>query len=120
MEQHVAEDKWDKLCSDYFCTIEKVGNIRTKKSSTMIKRVERSRSVKSEREYLVYTPLLEKLWLFSYSNLKWETKQKTPNSSNVEWNIFFFHLHFRLGDNWEKLKHIVRNLQPTNLKCLLL
>ncbi len=50
VEQHVAEDKWDKLCSDYFCTIEKVGNIRTKKSSTMIKRVERSRNVKSGRE----------------------------------------------------------------------
>jgi hypothetical protein len=86
----------------------------------MIKRVERSRSVKSEREYLVYTPLLEKLWLSSYSNLKWETKQKRPNSLDVENNILFFHLHFRLGDYWEKLKHIARNLQPTNFKCLLL
>jgi hypothetical protein len=47
--------------------------------------------VKSGREQLVYTMSLEKLWLSLDLELKWETEQEMPSSSNLEHNIFFSH-----------------------------
>ncbi len=67
---------------------------------------------KSGKEQLVYTSLSKKLWLFSYSKLEWETKQKTLSSSNLECNIYFSHLHLSVANRWEKLKHIGKILQP--------
>jgi hypothetical protein len=52
VEQHVVEDQWDKLCSDYFAQKKRYEAYQQKElfSSTTIKRVERNRSVKNGRE----------------------------------------------------------------------
>jgi hypothetical protein len=54
--------------------------------------------VKSGREQLVYTMSLKKLWLSLDLELKWETKQEMPSSSNLEHNIYFSHFHLSVVD----------------------
>ncbi len=68
--------------------------------------------VRNGREQLMYTSSLERLWLSFDTKLKWETKQHTPNNSNLEHSISFCHLHFIIIDCWEKLKLIKKTLQP--------
>jgi hypothetical protein len=45
----------------------------------------------------MYTSSSKKLWLSSYSKLKWEIEQETPNNSNFECNVFS-HPHLSVVD----------------------
>jgi len=42
------------------------------------------------------------------------------NSSNLECNIYYFHLHLNVVDCWENFKCIEFFLQPINFECSLL
>jgi hypothetical protein len=46
-------------------------------------------SVRGKREVKVYTSLLEKLWLSTYFELKWDTYEEMPSNLYIYYNIFF-------------------------------
>jgi hypothetical protein len=48
-------------------------------------------SVRGKREVKVYTSLLEKLWLSTYFELKWDTYEEMPSNLYIYYNIFFCH-----------------------------
>ncbi len=46
-------------------------------------------SARGKREVKVYTSLLEKLWLSTYFELKWDTYEEMPSNLYIYYNIFF-------------------------------
>lgn len=48
-------------------------------------------NARGKRELKVYTPLLEKLWLSTYFELKWDTYEEMPSNLYIYYNIFFCH-----------------------------
>jgi hypothetical protein len=63
----------------------------------MRRRERKDNGARGGREQPMYTSL-EKLWLFSDIELKWQTKQQMPNSSDLERNISFSQNHFIIAD----------------------
>ncbi len=100
----------DDLRADYFAK-QKKDQAEEQGIFVVVKRKEgRQSGARSGREQLVYTLSLKKLWLFFDTHLKWETKQHTPSSLDLERNISFSHPHLTILDHWEKLKRIEKTL----------